>query len=316
MADALDVQLFYMAEAREGAEGDSGWHHALDGRVKTSGRHVYAGTLDFAPALPAPAPVLLPVFRLAGPATDFETRRLPLRGRTAAGPPVLADDRVEEHLDLAADGLPSGPGLFLLRVDGESMTGDGIGDGELVVVRPQDHHEPDAVLVCLNTDDDTVTIKARRPRRLGRADSALLEPRLRPHPHRRPGALPRARARPGRGARVGTGRALTGRGQDAIIPHRARPEAPMDPDLPPDLSQDPAVSGLIRRAALRAFLAGLAVAALLATAVALASVTLAHGFQQGAVWGFGIGLGVVLGGSLLNALVGLLDQAKTDVTGS
>ncbi len=89
----------------------------------------------------------------------------------------------------------------------------------------------------------------------------------------------------------------------------------MDPDLPQNVSQDPAVSGLVRRAALRAFLAGLAVAALLATAVALGAETFAHGFRQGAVWGFGIGLGVVFGGSVLNALVGLLDQAKTDITG-
>ena len=92
--------------------------------------------------------------------------------------------------------------------------------------------------------------------------------------------------------------------------------------MDPDLSQDPAVSGLIRRAALRAFLAGLAVAALLATAAALVAKAFPHGFrqvavfQEGAVWGFGIGLGVVLGGSLLSALVGLLDQAKTDITGS
>ena len=104
---------------------------------------------------------VLPVFRfhVRGDAPAFQTRRLPLRGRTAAGPPVLADDRVEEEFDVAAEGLPAGPGLFLLRVDGESMTGDGIQDGELIVVRPQQHHEPDAVLVCLNLDDDTVTIK-------------------------------------------------------------------------------------------------------------------------------------------------------------
>ena len=59
---------------------------------------------------------------------------------------------------MAAEGLPTGPDLFLLRVDGESMTGDGIADGDLIVVRPQQHHAPDAVLVCL-LDDDTVTIK-------------------------------------------------------------------------------------------------------------------------------------------------------------
>ena len=163
MADALDVQLFYMTEAREGADGESAWHPALDGRVKTGGRRVYSGPLDFAPAVPfaEPARLPLPVFRLGARegAAAFETRCLPLRGRTAAGPPVLADDRVEEYLDVAGAGLPADPGLFLLRVDGESMTGDGIGDGDLIVVRPQEHHDPDAILVCLCLDDDTVTIK-------------------------------------------------------------------------------------------------------------------------------------------------------------
>jgi len=163
MADALDVQLFYMMEARAGADGDSAWHPALEGRVKTGGRRVYSGSLDFAPgfACPEPARAPLPVFPLEvreGAAT-FETRRLPLRGRTAAGLPVLADDRVEEYLDVAAAHLPLDPDLFLLCVDGESMTGDGIEGGDLIVVRPQEHHEPDAVLVCLNLDDDTVTIK-------------------------------------------------------------------------------------------------------------------------------------------------------------
>ena len=60
---------------------------------------------------------------------------------------------------MASEGLPVGPGLFLLRVDGESMTGDGIEGGDLIVVRPQEHHEPADILVCLNLDEDTVTIK-------------------------------------------------------------------------------------------------------------------------------------------------------------
>lgn len=163
MADALDVQLFYMMEARAGADGESAWHPALEGRVKTGGRRVYSGALDFAPEFsrPEPARALLPVFRLAPRdcAPAFQTRRLPLRGRTAAGPPVLADDRAEEEFDVASAHLPADPGLFLLRVDGESMAGDGIAGGDLIVVRPQQHHEPDAVLVCLNLDDDTVAIK-------------------------------------------------------------------------------------------------------------------------------------------------------------
>ena len=163
MADALDVQLFYMMEACADADGESAWHPALEGRVKTGGRRVYAGTLDFAPSFAStePARPLLPIFRSAprGSAPAFEIRRLPLRGRTAAGPPVLADDRVEEEFEVASEGLPVGPGLFLLRVDGESMTGDGIEGGDLIVVRPQEHHEPADILVCLNLDEDTVTIK-------------------------------------------------------------------------------------------------------------------------------------------------------------
>ena len=55
MADALDVQLFYMMEARAGAEGDTAWHPALEGRVKTGGRRVYSGSLDFAPDFRRPA---------------------------------------------------------------------------------------------------------------------------------------------------------------------------------------------------------------------------------------------------------------------
>lgn len=163
MADSLDVQLFYMREAQESAETDCGWHSALEGRVKTGGRRVYAGPLDFAPApsFTEPSRTLLPVFRLAArdSAASFETRRLPLRGRTAAGPPVLANDQVEELYDVAAECLPSDPDLFLLRVDGESMIGDGIGDGDLIIVRPQEHHDPADILVCLNLDEDAVTIK-------------------------------------------------------------------------------------------------------------------------------------------------------------
>lgn len=86
--------------------------------------------------------------------------------------------------------------------------------------------------------------------------------------------------------------------------------------MTPNPSQDPAVARLIRNAALRAFIAGAVIAALIATAAALAFAGFAHEFRQGAVWGFGIGLGVVLGGTVLNALVGLLDQAKSDITGS
>lgn len=61
-------------------------------------------------------------------------RGLPIVGRVAAGSPILAEENVEGQ-------LPLDPRLFrpradyLLRVAGDSMTGAGILDGDLVAVR-------------------------------------------------------------------------------------------------------------------------------------------------------------------------------------
>ncbi len=70
---------------------------------------------------------------------------VPVVGRVAAGTPILAEENIEEHIDLAREfGLAPGAAgggpddaddLFLLRVRGDSMTGAGIHDGDLVLVR-------------------------------------------------------------------------------------------------------------------------------------------------------------------------------------
>ena len=73
---------------------------------------------------------------------------------------------------------------------------------------------------------------------------------------------------------------------------------------------------MLSKAALRGFFGGLAVALLLLTAVALVHASLLGQFRQGAGWGFGIGLGILLGGTALNLVVGLLDQVKSDILGN
>ena len=60
---------------------------------------------------------------------------LPVLGRIAAGRPLLTTENLEEYLDVAEE--LQGDGLFLLRVKGDSMTGAGIHDGDLVLVRSQ-----------------------------------------------------------------------------------------------------------------------------------------------------------------------------------
>ena len=52
----------------------------------------------------------------------------------AAGFPSPADDYIEDHLDLVELVGATSPSCFFMRVAGESMTGDGIYHGDVIVV--------------------------------------------------------------------------------------------------------------------------------------------------------------------------------------
>jgi repressor LexA len=70
---------------------------------------------------------------------DYRPERgIPVLGRVAAGAPILATENIVGHVDLARElrGAEMDE-LFLLEVRGESMTGAGIHDGDLVLVRSQ-----------------------------------------------------------------------------------------------------------------------------------------------------------------------------------
>jgi repressor LexA len=66
-------------------------------------------------------------------------RPLPLIGRVAAGAPIIAEDNIEDLVDVPGF-LRRDDDDFVLRVRGDSMTGAGIFDADLIVVHPQ----PDA----------------------------------------------------------------------------------------------------------------------------------------------------------------------------
>lgn len=66
-------------------------------------------------------------------------RPLPLVGSVAAGAPITATDNVEDLVDVPGF-LRRDDDDFVLRVRGDSMTGAGIFDADLIVVHPQ----PDA----------------------------------------------------------------------------------------------------------------------------------------------------------------------------
>jgi repressor LexA len=80
---------------------------------------------------------------------------LPLVGRVAAGAPVLAEENIEEYVDVPV--IAGGDaGEYVLRVQGESMKNAGILEGDYVVVRPQDTATDGEIVVALVGEEATV----------------------------------------------------------------------------------------------------------------------------------------------------------------
>jgi repressor LexA len=74
-------------------------------------------------------------------------RPLPLIGRVAAGAPIIAEDNVEELIDVPGF-LRRDDGDFVLRVRGDSMIGAGIFDADLIVVHPQPEAQDGQIVVA------------------------------------------------------------------------------------------------------------------------------------------------------------------------
>jgi repressor LexA len=82
---------------------------------------------------------------------------LPLVGRVAAGEPLLAEENIEEYVQIPP--LAGGDdGEFVLSVAGDSMIGAGIHDGDHLVVRRQDTAIDNDIVVAL-VDGSEATVK-------------------------------------------------------------------------------------------------------------------------------------------------------------
>ncbi len=80
---------------------------------------------------------------------------LPLVGQVAAGAPILAEENVEDYVELPP--IAGGDdGEFILRVKGDSMTNAGILDGDHVTVRRQETAKNGEIVVALVGDEATV----------------------------------------------------------------------------------------------------------------------------------------------------------------
>lgn len=95
---------------------------------------------------------------------------VPLVGRIAAGSPILADEQIEDHLAVP-EGYADDHDHFALTVRGDSMVDAGILDGDVVVIRSQDHARDGDIVAALlpGPAEDEATVK-----RLGHDGSRVM----------------------------------------------------------------------------------------------------------------------------------------------
>jgi repressor LexA len=80
---------------------------------------------------------------------------LPLVGQVAAGEPILAEENIEEYLEVP-DVIGGEDGDYILQVRGESMIKAGIIEGDYVIVRPAEDASDGEIVVALIGEEATV----------------------------------------------------------------------------------------------------------------------------------------------------------------
>jgi repressor LexA len=87
--------------------------------------------------------------RIAGPSG------LPVVGRVAAGSPILAEENIEDYVEVPP--IAGGEeGEYVLRVAGDSMKDAGILDGDYVIVHRQETADNGEIVVALVGEEATV----------------------------------------------------------------------------------------------------------------------------------------------------------------
>lgn len=82
--------------------------------------------------------------------------RVPVLGSVQAGSPHLAEEFIEEWVNLPQTLIKGRRDVFLLRVRGDSMINAGIHEGDLVIVRPTKEVRNNDIVVALLHDEATV----------------------------------------------------------------------------------------------------------------------------------------------------------------
>ncbi len=91
-----------------------------------------------------------------GDPIGFGLVSLPIIGRVQAGMPMLAEEQIEDWLNLPTSLVKGRKDVFLLKVQGMSMKDAGILPGDLVIVKQQKIADINDIVVALLDDEATV----------------------------------------------------------------------------------------------------------------------------------------------------------------
>lgn len=108
------------------------------------------------------------------PSSEKNVDYLPLLGSIAAGKPIFAEENIQNYVPVSAQIMGNTKGQFLLKVKGDSMSGDHIIDGDTIVVRIQNTAENGDIVVALvgneavvkrfyRRDDGTIELRSSNP---------------------------------------------------------------------------------------------------------------------------------------------------------
>ncbi len=86
---------------------------------------------------------------------------VPVLGDIACGLPLLAEQNIEEYVDLPESWVGTGQ-FFALHANDESMKDIGINSGDIVIIRQQETADPGQVIVAL-VDETSATLKRYYP---------------------------------------------------------------------------------------------------------------------------------------------------------
>lgn len=127
-----------LQEIADGAGISKTTAHRYVAKLRSDGIVGYSGYRSLVPARVKGGSVMVPVL-----------------GRVACGLPRYADENIENYVRLPLSLCGQGE-FFLLRAVGDSMTGAGIEEGDLVLVKRQNTAEKGQIVVALTGEEATL----------------------------------------------------------------------------------------------------------------------------------------------------------------